>query len=56
MDRFKELQMGHMGKGGIYCPCCNDFRGKNIRRNKRLLTKSVRASLKRELRQELVEN
>jgi hypothetical protein len=53
MDRFKEIQLRHIGVGGMGCPCCNIFRGKKIKRNKRILTKIVRQSLKRELRQEL---
>ena len=53
-DKFKEIQIRHFGPGGKLCPCCNDFRGKNVKRNKRVLTKMVRASLKRDLRQELL--
>lgn len=53
-DKFKEIQIRHFGSGGVHCPCCNEFRGKNVKKNKRVLTKMVRASLKRELRQELL--
>jgi hypothetical protein len=50
MDTFKQNQLKHMGPGGIHCTCCNFFRGKNVHKNKRILTKIVRQSLKRELR------
>jgi hypothetical protein len=50
MDRFKQIQMSHIGVGGMGCPCCNIFRGKKIKRNKRILNKIARKSLKRELR------
>jgi len=39
MDNFKKCQIHHVGVGGLKCPCCNIYFGKN----KKLLNRMARA-------------
>ncbi len=53
MDKFKEFQNKMMaGPGGIHCPCCNIFYGKN-KWVRKILNKNVRSKLKQALKQEI---
>ena len=57
MDKYKEKLYQEVAIGGLHCPCCNPFRGtKQLKRNKRLLSKKAKASLKTDLRREILEN
>ena len=50
MDDFKKQQLAQTGWGGLHCPCCNEFHGKE----RALLNRTARAKLK-EVDQELID-
>ena len=57
MDSFKEKQNSECSVGGVYCPCCNPYKGKyNNHRKKQQLNRIVRAKMKAETQQIIKED
>lgn len=42
-NEYKRIMHARCGRGGLFCPCCNHFKGKD----KSILSKLVRRTLKR---------
>lgn len=45
MDDYKTAMTSYTGVGGLKCPCCNHYKGKN----KRKLNRLARRKLKKDL-------
>jgi hypothetical protein len=52
-DIFKIHQIEMVDKGGLDCPCCNSYRGKNSTKKRQIMNKRVRSVLKQELQKEV---
>ena len=47
-DEFRK-GLDKIGKGGVHCYCCNDFKGKEKPKLRRIVRARMKQSLKREV-------
>jgi len=52
-DKFKREMFKRCGPGGLKCPCCNDFFGKDRQGLKRLARRGLKENTIREIYSEL---
>jgi len=52
-DEFKKEMHGRCGIGGIKCWCCNDYHGKERKVLKRLVRRSMKQKMKKNIDNEI---